>query len=115
MSKFHSSWPQSQLLVTKLHSSTLYPEPGFLKLELGDAFSKLHPGSYFLAKTFLGEERAQFPSCPYMEYNIFNTDIDPGSDFMEPEPNFIDASPGSSFRKPGPGSSDDSSYVVFDI
>ncbi len=45
--------------------------------------------------------------------NIFNTDIDPGSDFVGPDSGeaSIDASPGPGFRKPGPGSSHDSSYV----
>ena len=41
---------------------------------------------------------------PYGEYNIFNTDIDPGCASIE-------ASPGPGFRKPSPGSSHDSSYV----
>ncbi len=49
-----------------------------------------------------------------MEYNIFNTDIDPGGDFMEPDSGetSIEVSSGSAFRKPGPGSSHESSYVV---
>ncbi len=52
-------------------------------------------------------------NCPYMEYQLFNTDIDPGGDFMESDSGetSIDAPPGPGFRKPGPGSSDDSSYV----
>ncbi len=51
-----------------------------------------------------------------MKYNIFNTDIDPGSDLMEPDSGetSIDA-PGSSFRKPGPGSSHNSSYAKYNL
>ena len=46
-----------------------------------------------------------------MEKRIFSTDLDPGSDFMEPDSGetSIDASPGSGFRKPGPGSTVESS------
>ena len=49
-----------------------------------------------------------------MEYNIFNTDIDPGGDFVGPDSReaFINVSSGPGFRKPGPGSSHDSSYVL---
>ncbi len=48
-----------------------------------------------------------------IEYNTFNTDIDPESEFMEssPGPSSIEVSSGSGFRKPGPGCSLDSSYV----
>ena len=46
-------------------------------------------------------------------WNIFNTDIDPGGDFTEPDSGetSINAYPGPGFRKPGPGSGHDSSYV----
>ena len=52
-----------------------------------------------------------------MEYTIFNTDIDPGSDFMEPDSGetSIKASLGPGFRKPGPGSTVDSGYVPSQI
>ena len=59
-----------------------------------------------------------FENCPQghifkLKHFKFNTDIDPGSDFMEPDSGetSIDASSGPSFRKPGPGSSHDSGYV----
>ena len=50
---------------------------------------------------------------PYKEYNIFNTDIDPGGDFMgrDSEETFINVCSGSAFRKPGPGSGLNASYV----
>ena len=46
-------------------------------------------------------------------HNIFNTDIDPGGEFvgLDSREAFINVSSGPGFRKPGPGSSHDSSYV----